>query len=30
VDGGDAVQALELVLRPERDADLLVLVSHEG
>ena len=28
--GGDAVQALELVLRPERDADLLVLVSHEG
>jgi len=28
--GGDAVQALELVLRPKRDADLLVLVSHEG
>jgi fructoselysine-6-P-deglycase FrlB-like protein len=28
--GGDAVQALELVLNPERDADLLVLVSHEG
>jgi glutamine---fructose-6-phosphate transaminase (isomerizing) len=28
--GGDAVHALELVLRPERDADLLVLVSHEG
>jgi glutamine---fructose-6-phosphate transaminase (isomerizing) len=28
--GGDAVQALELVLRPERDADLLVAVSHEG
>ena len=28
--GGDAVQALELVLRPDRDADLLVLVSHEG
>jgi fructoselysine-6-P-deglycase FrlB-like protein len=28
--GGDAVQALELVLRPRRDADLLVLVSHEG
>jgi len=27
---GDAVQALELVLRPERDADLLVVVSHEG
>jgi fructoselysine-6-P-deglycase FrlB-like protein len=24
------VQALELVLRPDRDADLLVLVSHEG
>src|SRR5215831_4034277 len=28
--GGDAVSALELVLRPERDADVLVLVSHEG
>jgi glucosamine--fructose-6-phosphate aminotransferase (isomerizing) len=28
--GGDAVQALELVLRSERDADLLVIVSHEG
>jgi glucosamine--fructose-6-phosphate aminotransferase (isomerizing) len=28
--GGDAVQALELLLQPERDADLLVLVSHEG
>jgi fructoselysine-6-P-deglycase FrlB-like protein len=28
--GGDAVEALELVLQPERDADLLVLVSHEG
>lgn len=28
--GGEAVQALELVLRSERDADLLVLVSHEG
>jgi glucosamine--fructose-6-phosphate aminotransferase (isomerizing) len=28
--GGDAVQALELVLAPEREADLLVLVSHEG
>jgi glutamine---fructose-6-phosphate transaminase (isomerizing) len=27
---GRAVQPLELVLRPERDADLLVLVSHEG
>src|SRR5436189_4146797 len=28
--GGDAVQALELVLRPERDTDVLVAVSHEG
>jgi glucosamine--fructose-6-phosphate aminotransferase (isomerizing) len=28
--GGDAVQALELVLAPRRDHDLLVLVSHEG
>lgn len=28
--GGEAVQALELVLEPQRDADLLVLVSHEG
>jgi glucosamine--fructose-6-phosphate aminotransferase (isomerizing) len=28
--GGEAVQALELVLRPDRAADLLVLVSHEG
>jgi glutamine---fructose-6-phosphate transaminase (isomerizing) len=28
--GGDAVQALDLVLRPERDTDLLVAVSHEG
>jgi fructoselysine-6-P-deglycase FrlB-like protein len=28
--GGEAVQALEFVLRPDRDADLLVLVSHEG
>ena len=28
--GGEAVQALELVLRPDRGADLLVLVSHEG
>jgi fructoselysine-6-P-deglycase FrlB-like protein len=28
--GGEAVQALELVLEPEREADLLVLVSHEG
>jgi fructoselysine-6-P-deglycase FrlB-like protein len=28
--GGAAVGALELVLQPEREADLLVLVSHEG
>src|SRR5438445_369163 len=28
--GGEAVQALELVLNPEREGDLLVLVSHEG
>ena len=28
--GGDAVQALELVLRPDRDADVLVAVSHEA
>jgi fructoselysine-6-P-deglycase FrlB-like protein len=28
--GGEAVQALELVLAPRRDADVLVLVSHEG
>ena len=28
--GGEAVQALELVLRPDRAADVLVLVSHEG
>jgi glucosamine--fructose-6-phosphate aminotransferase (isomerizing) len=28
--GGDAVQALELVLRPLREADVLVCVSHEG
>jgi glutamine---fructose-6-phosphate transaminase (isomerizing) len=28
--GGEAVQALELVLRPERDEDVLVAVSHEG
>jgi fructoselysine-6-P-deglycase FrlB-like protein len=28
--GGEAVQALELALQPERQADLLVLVSHEG
>jgi fructoselysine-6-P-deglycase FrlB-like protein len=28
--GGDAAQALELVLRPEWVADVLVCVSHEG
>ena len=28
--GGDAVQALELVLEPDRDADVLVAISHEG
>lgn len=28
--GGEAVQALELVLDPRRDADLLVCISHEG
>ena len=28
--GGEAVQALELVLRPARDAEILVCVSHEG
>jgi fructoselysine-6-P-deglycase FrlB-like protein len=28
--GGEAVQALELALTPERDADVLVIVSHEG
>jgi glucosamine--fructose-6-phosphate aminotransferase (isomerizing) len=28
--GGDAVQALDLVLEPGRDADLLVAISHEG
>jgi glucosamine--fructose-6-phosphate aminotransferase (isomerizing) len=28
--GGDAVQALELVLHPRRDADVLVAISHEG
>jgi glutamine---fructose-6-phosphate transaminase (isomerizing) len=28
--GGEAVQSLELVLAPRPDADLLVLVSHEG
>jgi len=28
--GGEAVQALELVLDPGRDADVLVCISHEG
>jgi glutamine---fructose-6-phosphate transaminase (isomerizing) len=28
--GGDAVQALELVAAPTRDAEVLVAVSHEG
>ena len=28
--GGEAVQALELVSRPERDAGVLVAISHEG
>ncbi|MGH3105044.1 MAG: SIS domain-containing protein [Gaiellaceae bacterium] len=28
--GGEAVQALELVLAPQRGADLLVALSHEG
>jgi glucosamine--fructose-6-phosphate aminotransferase (isomerizing) len=28
--GGDAVQALELVLRPRQEAEVLVCVSHEG
>jgi fructoselysine-6-P-deglycase FrlB-like protein len=28
--GGEAVQALELALTPERDADVLVIASHEG
>jgi glutamine---fructose-6-phosphate transaminase (isomerizing) len=28
--GGEAVQALDLVLEPECDADLLVAISHEG
>ena len=28
--GGEAVQALELVLAPRPDAELLVLLSHEG
>lgn len=28
--GGEAVQALELVMQPEREADVLVCISHEG
>jgi glucosamine 6-phosphate synthetase-like amidotransferase/phosphosugar isomerase protein len=28
--GGEAVQALELVIQPRRQADVLVAVSHEG
>ena len=28
--GGEAVQSLELVIRPEREAELMVCVSHEG
>ncbi len=28
--GGEAVQALDLMMRPDRDADVLVCVSHEG
>ena len=28
--GGEAIQALELVLRPDRDAEVLVCLSHEG
>jgi glucosamine--fructose-6-phosphate aminotransferase (isomerizing) len=28
--GGDAVQALDLMIQPEREADLLVAISHEG
>jgi glucosamine--fructose-6-phosphate aminotransferase (isomerizing) len=28
--GGAAVQALELVVEPEREADVLVAISHEG
>ncbi len=28
--GGEAVQALELVLEPEREAEILVCISHEG
>jgi glucosamine--fructose-6-phosphate aminotransferase (isomerizing) len=28
--GGDAIQALDLLSQPARDADLLVAISHEG
>ena len=28
--GGDAVQALDLMIQPELEADLLVAISHEG
>jgi glucosamine--fructose-6-phosphate aminotransferase (isomerizing) len=28
--GGEAVQALELLMRSDRDADVLVAISHEG
>jgi glutamine---fructose-6-phosphate transaminase (isomerizing) len=28
--GGEAAQALELVLRPDRDAEVVVAISHEG
>lgn len=28
--GGEALQALDLVMRPQREADVLVAVSHEG
>ena len=28
--GGDAVQALELAIEPQREADILIAVSHEG
>jgi glucosamine--fructose-6-phosphate aminotransferase (isomerizing) len=28
--GGDAVQAIDLVIEPRREADLLVALSHEG
>jgi glucosamine 6-phosphate synthetase-like amidotransferase/phosphosugar isomerase protein len=28
--GGDSVQALDLMIQPQRDADVLVAISHEG